>query len=147
MKLLLPAAAAALLAAACAPSTPQARIDAEPAKFAALPPEHQALVRKGELTRGMSREAVALAWGAPDSVFRGSRHNRPTERWDYAGATPVTVGSFAGCDGMGFGPHTPYGPYGRHSYYGFPRDMAFIPYRIASVWFIDGKADSWERGQ
>lgn len=144
MKIVLATFAAALIFASCAPSTPQARIQRSPEKFSALPAKHQTLAQQGQITRGMTPDAVYIAWGSPSESFQGSRNGKTTERWDYAGTKPVVMDSFYG--GYGYG-YSPYGPYGRHAYYGLGPEVAYIPYRIASVWFIEGRVDSWERAR
>lgn len=143
MKRLTAAVLAAALIPACAPSTPQARIAKSPEKFAALPPSEQELVQQGRLARGMSPAAVELAWGPADRVFEGSSRAKPMERWDYLGSRPVTVAPYFGGYGYGYG----YGPYQNYGWFGpaFGPDIAYIPYRSASVRFIDRRVDSWER--
>lgn len=137
---------AALVFASCAPSTPQARIAREPEKFAALGKREQGLVQQGELARGMGPEAVTLAWGGPDQRFEGSKNSKRSERWDYAASRPVYPTNFFGGFGYGYGS---YGPYGRGSYsgigFGLGPEIAYVPYRVASVWFVSGRVDSWER--
>ena len=59
------------LLASCAPSTPEARIAANPAKYESLSSKHQQLVRQGKIDTGMSPDAVALAWGSPNRRFEG----------------------------------------------------------------------------
>ncbi len=141
----------ALTVVSCVPSTPQARIERNPEKFQALSPKHQALVQQGQITGGMPPDAVYLAWGAPSATFQGAWKNKATERWDYAGSRPVPVSGFYGMYGTEFSPYGPYGPPGRYGYsglgYRIGPDVAYIPYHIASVWFIDQKVDSWERAQ
>lgn len=134
-----------LLFAACAPSTPQARIQKYPEKFAALGKQEQALVEQGQIAPGMSTDAVLLAWGFPDRRFEGSSNSKMTERWDYATAVPVYSPSFVyGTYGYGN-----YGPYCRRGYYGggfaFGPEITYLPQRVASVWFVDRRVDSWER--
>jgi hypothetical protein len=132
-----------LLLAACAPSTPQTRIQREPEKFEALGKGHQALVQDGRIERGMSPDAVYLAWGPPSRVLQGAKGNQMTERWDYAGSRPVYYNTFYGSYGRW------YGPYRRHGYYGagWAPEVAYIPYRIGTVWFVDNRVDSWERAR
>ncbi len=31
--------------------------------------------------------------------------------------------------------------------FGFGPEIAYIPYRVASVWFINNRVDSWERAR
>ena len=125
----------------CVPSTPQARIAQNPQVFAALPKKDQSLVEQGQIARGMSPDAVMLAWGYPARSFDGFKDSKRTERWDYAGSRPVYTSTFYG----GFG----YGSYGHHAYpgygYGFGPEVTYIPYRVASVWFVNARVDSWER--
>lgn len=137
------AIAAGMLVTSCVPSTPQTRIQREPAKFEALPAKHRSLVENGQISRGMPPDAVYLAWGRPSRVFQGSKDGKLTERWDYAGSRPVYTTSFYGSYGRY------HDPYHRHGYYGFGMgpEVAYIPYRIASVWFIDGRVDGWERSR
>lgn len=146
MKKLLAAVTPLLMLASCVPSTPQARIQQSPGKFEALGEKHRALVERGEITRGMTMDAVYLAWGSPSATFQGSKNGRTTERWDYASSRPVTVTTFHG-GYYGYG----YGPYGRRGYddlaFGFGPEVAYVPYRVASVWFVDSRVDSWERAR
>lgn len=147
MKTFLPLLITCLAFSACAPSTPQARIAKYPEKFAALDKKEQNLVQQGQIARGMSPDAVVLAWGFPDQQFEGSRNSRLTKRWDYASAVPVYSTTYA-YGGFGYG-YGRYGPYRNHGYYGpafgFGPEVTYLPYRVASVWFVDNAVDSWER--
>ena len=129
---------AVLIVASCAPSTPLTRIQQQPQKFAALDTQQKTLVERGQIDRGMSADAVYIAWGHPARVFQGSSEGRLTERWDYTGTRAVHYGNF-------YGPCGRYGPYGRYPRYDLGPGIAYIPYRVASVWFVDGKVDAWER--
>ncbi|MDP3850523.1 MAG: hypothetical protein Q8Q59_08475 [Luteolibacter sp.] len=144
MKRLLTFLLAGLLVASCAPSTPQARIQRDPQKFEALGTKHRTLVKQGQIARGMTTDAVYLAWGAPSRTFQGSKNGRTTERWDYAGSRPVYTTNFYGAYGGGYGR---YRRGGYHGYYGFGPEITYIPYRVASVWFIESRVDSWERAR
>lgn len=146
MKFILIAMFAGWAFTSCAPSTPQARIEKNPQAFAALSQKHQNLVKQGELARGMSEEAVTLAWGDAGQRYEGSRNGTPAERWDYIGSRPVySTDLFIGYGPYGYGPYG-YGPYSNFGY-GIGPDVAFVPYRVGSVWFTGGKVDSWERVQ
>lgn len=143
MKKLITATLAGLLFVSCAPSTPQARIQSNPEKFAALTSKEKNLVREGQLARGMSPDAVEIAWGRPSERFEGNKNQRSTERWDYAGSRPVYTTNFFGGYGSGYGPY-------RHGHYstlgfGLGPEVAYVPYRVASVWFVSGRVESWER--
>jgi hypothetical protein len=144
MKKILSAIVMGVAFSSCAPSTPQARIAKSPEKFAALGKPEQELVQQGRLRRGMSADAVMLAWGSPDQVFEGSKDSKPAARWDYFGTTPVYPASFPGAFGYGG-----YGGCGRRGYYGagfaLGPEVAYVPYRLASVWFVNHRVDAWER--
>jgi hypothetical protein len=138
----LPASVLALAGASCAPSTPETRIAAQPALFQSLPARHQELVRQGSIDRGMSTDAVSLAWGRPSRQFEGSDGQVATLRWEYTGTTPVYSNSHFG--GFGTGRH---GRWGRGSFYGsgIGQEVTFVPYRRATVLFREGRVSSWER--
>ncbi len=142
MKKLLMLLSACGVFASCAPNTPQARIERDPARFAALPASEKALVERGEIKRGMSRDGVALSWGAPSGVFAGSRDGKSTERWDYFGSRPVHTTYFYGGYGR-YGWHGRYHPYASYGF-GLGPEISYIPYRRATVWFVRDKVDSWE---
>jgi len=137
------AISAVMLVASCAPSTPLARIQRQPEKFEALSAKHRELVERGQIDSGMSQDAVYFAWGSPSSVFQGSNNGRATERWDYAGSRPVFTNTFHGSYGRFYGPCRR----GIHSGMGWGPEVAYIPYRIGSVWFIDNRVESWERAR
>lgn len=132
---------AALLAVSCTPSTPAARIAERPVAFEKLSDTHKELVQRGEIAKGMDMSAVALAWGEPSSRVEGIKGTRRTERWEYNGSRPVVTNTFFGGYSSGY-----YGPY-RYSGLGagFGPEVAYIPYRKSTVWFISGKVDEWER--
>ena len=143
MKIKASALLACLIFSSCAPSTPQARIDREAGKFASLSPKEQSLVREGKIARGMSPDAVVLAWGAPGRRFSGSRGATITERWDYSASRPVYTHNFSG--NHGFNRYGPFGDSGLTPALG--PDVTYIPHNVASVWFADQRVDSWERVQ
>lgn len=99
---------------------------------------------QGIISRGMSQDAVELAWGPSDRRFVGSRGSHSTERWDYMSSRPVYTANF-GAYGYGYRNyyHGHYSALG----YGFGPEVTYIPYRRASVWFVDGRVDSWEQIQ
>jgi hypothetical protein len=143
VKTIFAALVVALHAVSCAPSTPQSRIASEPALYQALPASQKSLVERGEIARGMSRDAVWIAWGAPTRRFEGSEEGRTTERWDYVGAQPVYHTSVYGAFGFG------YGRYGRRGYpysaYALAPEVTYLPFRRASVWFVNDQVDRWDR--
>ncbi len=143
MKKILAVILVGLVFPSCAPSSPQARIAKSPEQFAALGKKEQSLVEQGQISRGMPPEAVLLAWGPPDQRFEGSRDSKPTGRWDYLGSRAVQSTNHFGAFRSGFR------GYGRFGYpgagFGVGPDIVFIPYRRASVWFVNQRVDSWER--
>ncbi len=138
MKNFLIPAFACLVFASCAPSTPQARIQENPGKFAALSSKEKAAVQNGQIAPGMSPDAVLLAWGPPSERFQGSAKNKTTERWDYAGSRPVYSNNFYGSYGGFYGR-------GNRVAYALGPEISYIPYRVASVWFVNHRVDAWER--
>ena len=144
MKKTLPVAAAALASlfvVSCAPQTPDYRISMRPAAYERLSGKNKELVRKGELAKGMDKDAVALAWGSPSDQVEGLRDGKRMERWDYSGTKPVVTNNvFAGYN---------YGSYGPYRYSGMGGGCGpvvnYLPYRKASVWFIGGRVDEWQR--
>lgn len=147
MKKFLPLLAMCLLIGACATSTPQGRIAENPEKFAALTAAQKSLVERGSIDRGMPKDGVYLAWGAPSSRFDGYQDRRTTERWDYSGSKPVYTTGFYGGYGYyntwGYGYGSSYAPYGYRFAVG--PEIVYVPYTRASVTFVKGKVDSWER--
>ena len=127
----------------CVSSTPEARITERPQDYARLSENHKNLVSRGEITKGMSKDAVALAWGSPATRVQGLRNGKAMERWDYRSQKPVVSHNFYGGYGSGF-----YDPYYYRGYgIGFGPQVSYIPYRSASVWFVNDKVDEWERQQ
>lgn len=128
-----------------APITPQSRIAADPRTYAALSPKEQNLVSQGQISRGMSPNAVFFAWGNPSQRFEGYSDSKKTTRWDYVGTRPVYTTNFDG----GYGYYGHHGPYNHHGYstFGFGPEIAYVPDRYASVWFVNDRVDSWERSR
>lgn len=135
------------LSSCATPSTPQTRIDANPALYQALPKKHQALVSQGKLTKGMSEPAVFLAWGNPSSKSEGMRNDDLYQTWTYSHLTPHLSHSIH--SGFGYGHGFGYGRYVRYRspYYGFgvsPR-VFYTRKPVAKVSFRNGKVREWER--
>jgi len=135
------AGAIAMLAASCAPNTPAARIDRNPGLYEALPAEHRKQVREGRIDRGMSEDAVLLAWGRPSRQLEMVRPEGPAVRWDYTGSRPVYASNFHGGYRRGrLGACCHYSAVG----FGFGPEIIHVPTHRASVWFVDGKVEAWE---
>jgi hypothetical protein len=104
------AAAGALFFGGC--STPESRISDHRDLYDSLPARQQQLVAQGQIAGGMSRNAVWLAWGAPEQKVNGYARGNTTENWVYYTTTTYPYGYGYGYGYGGFG----YGPYG----YGYP---------------------------
>ena len=86
-------------------STPQTRISDHPDLYQSLSPRDQALVSQGKIRYGMSRNAVWLAWGSPDSKAIGNMRGHSTETWVYVyyATYPYYYYPYYGPYGPGFG--------------------------------------------
>lgn len=140
--LLLPIAAVTFFLCSCATQTPQTRIANNPAAYAALSAEHQDLVSRGLIAKGMPKSGVLLALGNPDRQSHGFRDGTNYERWDYARLQPVYTGAFFG---------TYYGGYGGCGYYPggygvtYAPAVQYVPQRDASVWFRKERVHAWDK--
>jgi hypothetical protein len=108
--LLTTAAAGALFFGGC--STPESRISDHRDLYDSLPARQQQLVAQGQIAGGMSRNAVWLAWGAPEQKVNGYARGNTTENWVYYTTTTYPYGYGYGYGYGRFG----YGPWG----YGYP---------------------------
>jgi hypothetical protein len=86
-------------------------------------------------------DAVYFAWGKPDAVNRETRKQKETIRWDYSHLKPVSRDPDA---------YTSYGrAFANPSY---PDQLITsthpnhdnVPYRTATVWFVNGTVEDWE---
>lgn len=130
---------AALLLAACQTATPATRIEANPVMFRSLSAEQQLMVQQGRIAKGMTKDAVFLAWGKPASApMVGEKDGKRFERWVYTVSRPVPVDGFGGGCWYG-GPwcHHGWGPYGG-------MNVAYVPEDVASVTFEDERVTEWE---
>ena len=86
-------------------STPQTRISDHPDLYQSLSSRDQALVSQGQIRYGMSRNAVWLAWGSPDSKVIGNMRGHSTETWVYVyyATYPYYYYPYYGPYGPGFG--------------------------------------------
>lgn len=125
--------------ASCGSSTPQARIEKDPARYGKLTAKDKAMVDAGEIRSGMSQDAVYLAWGRPNSVAKGGAGSSTTERWIYTGQTPVWSNQFDVGYGGGYGRCGGYGPF-----YSYGPTIAYVPYTAGVVHFTNGRVSKWE---
>ena len=143
MRLLL--ALSVLLLVACAPSTPQSRIEANRVAYDGLSERQKTLVQQGRIEEGMPPQAVYIAWGRPSRDFSGQDGKVATRTWEYAGSQPVYTTHYYG--GFGYGRYGGWAPYrgGRYYGYGVSPQVTYIPYRKATVWFRNDRVSKWER--
>lgn len=81
LRLFLAVAIGALGLSGC--DTPTSRIQQNPAAFARLNPQQQALVKVGQVAIGMDADAVKLALGDPDRVTLRTDARGQTQIWHY----------------------------------------------------------------
>ena len=130
----------------CAPSTPQGRIEQNPDRYGRLSSKDRALVEYGNIAVGMSADAVYLAWGKPNAVWKGEDGKTSTERWTYTRTTPVWSNQF----NVGYGgglrrsPYRNY--YGYGGFYDYGPTVTYVPYAAGIVHFTNGKVSKWEDG-
>lgn len=133
------AVAVCLLASACQSSGPASRIEENPVLFKSLPAEQQLMVQQGRICKGMSKEAVFLAWGNPGSApLKGEKAGKAFERWVYTRERAVPVHSMGGgWYGDPWCRHGWYEPYGGMS-------VMYVPEEAATVTFEKDKVTEWE---
>lgn len=107
---------AAGLAVLAGCSTPQSRINQNPAVFARLTPDQQQLIKEGKVALGFDAAMVKLALGDPDRVHERTDATGTSEVWSYV--------TYEGDDGMLL-----YRGYYHRYYYGL--GDPFYPYYLA----------------
>lgn len=131
--LLLPAVA---LLAGCQTSTIESRRAQRAAGYAALLPEQQQLVDKGQIKSGMTEDAVYIAWGPAWQILRGETEGKATTTWIYRGTwwDEQTYWSYREVHQNG-------------RYHSVPfLDRTSVPrdYVMAEVVFVEGVVRSWK---
>jgi len=74
-----------LVLVGCATSTIASRKQERANGYAALTPEFQTLVSEGQIRRGMSEDAVYIAWGKPAQILHQEDQHGMTTVWIYEG--------------------------------------------------------------
>ena len=121
----------------CQTATPLTRIDQNPVMFRMLSPEHQVLVQQGRICEGMSKDAVFLAWGTPNTPpVQGQQGGLAYEKWVYNVYRPVMV------DSVGFG--TGCWHHGHWYGGGMSTSTAMVPEEAAWVIFQNNCVTAWE---
>ncbi len=140
------AAIAAVAFSSCATVTsPQNRIANEPELFDSLSEKHRDLVRQGQVTEGMSKDAVYLAWGRPHETKQSSRDGKARETWVYYGSEAIPVRTVS--VGVGYGdPCYRYGGWGG-PFYDLGYDFARRDYVAGKVEFEKDRVVFWERNE
>jgi len=87
--------------ASCASKSPSSRIGKNPNLMASIPFHHQAMVSKGQIETGMSKNSVYLAMGEPSSKSFGVRNGEQVEKWLYKKTKPTLTNSVGGMLGAG----------------------------------------------
>jgi hypothetical protein len=131
-------AAGALLLTSC--STIESRISENPEIYRNLSSRDQALVNQGEIRYGMSRNAVWLAWGSPDSKVIGNMRGHSTETWIYVHYATYPYYPYYGPYGPGFGFFGD--PFYDPFYYSLIPPS--IPYPYKTVTFSNGRVVSFQ---
>lgn len=143
MRLVLTCAFALSLLTACSVNTTQSRISRNGAMYSLLSAEHRSLVASGQIIKGMSKDAVYLAWGSPSRIFKLEEEGKPKERWVYTRSEPVTTTTF----GVGYGTFPRYRRWGYDGcIFGGPQQV-YVSEQYASVVFSRDKVESWEKKQ
>jgi hypothetical protein len=135
---------AAIVGLSSCTSAIESRITKNPQLYNKLKEHDRALVSRGEIREGMTKEAVFLSWGRADHVSVGRDSGRSVERWGYTGSHPVYTSNLS----MGFGSGY-YGGRGRLGYGyggmwdpywgGYGPSIAYVPYQAATVEFRNGR--------
>lgn len=127
-----------LLLAACA-TTPQSRIEKNPAAFAALSPEQQQKVQGGVVSVGFDAAAVELALGKPDRILERETAEGATQTWVYYAV--IADRQHAGFCGASF-------PYYGYAYHCGPVVVTATQYEERTrVIFKEGAVVSVERAR
>jgi hypothetical protein len=130
--------AGALVVTSC--STIESRISENPEIYRNLSSRDQALVNQGQIRYGMSRNAVWLAWGSPDSKVIGNMRGHSTETWIYVHYATYPYDPYYGPYGPGFGFFGD--PFYDPFYYSLIAPS--IPYPYKTVTFSNGRVVSFQ---
>ena len=124
-----------MLLVGCQTATIESRRAQRATAYAALLPEQQQLVDKGEIKSGLTEDAVYIAWGPASEILRGETDGKSTTTWIYRGTW---------WDEQTHWTYRTTRQGGR--FYEFPvLDHTSVPrsYVSAEVVFVDGIVKSW----
>lgn len=72
-----------LLLCGCATSTLEKRKSEKWSSYQSLAPDQKTLVDQGQITVGMTEDAVYLAWGKPSEILQSEDQTGPATKWLY----------------------------------------------------------------
>ena len=123
----------------CESMTPAKRAAENPGVMDRLSEADRNLVLSGTISEGMSKDAVIIAWGRPDSISHGSMSGKPVETWRYATMRPIYRPYYG--VGLGYG----YG-YRGHFYPGATFGMGpdYVPVTSSICRFRNNRVIGWE---
>ena len=133
-----------LLLSNCTVSSPAKRAEKRPTAFHALSAEHQKLALSGQITEGMNRDAVWVAWGPAGRILEASENGARYELWRYHGMQPIYHRSVSVGFGFSTFPRRGRGFYA-DPFWGFDSMPDYIPFTSAEVKFRNGLVKSWQR--
>ena len=127
----------AVVLGGCQSVTPGSRISANPVMFRMLSPEQQLMVQQGRICEGMTKDAVYLAWGNPNTPpVLGQQGGKPYEKWVYQVYEPVMMNSV--------GVATSFHHHGHWCSNAMGTSTAYVPKEVAWVMFENNIVTAWE---
>ena len=114
-----------LLLSGCATSSIESRRNERASSYATLSPEFKTLVDQGQIRRGMTQDAVYIAWGKPAQILQQEDQRGQVTFWLYHGGWIESNRYWT-----------------RHSYYPVT-DYEPRTYVSAEITFMNGVVDSW----
>ena len=94
---------------------------------------------KGLIIKGMSQDAVYLAWGRPSGVIERNSYGKSIEKWRYSSLMPVVNQNFL------YNDYHYYHHYDHCSPFYHSTNVGYVPYTSAVVEFENQKVTSWEQ--
>ena len=120
-------------------STIESRIQNNPQLYSALTGPEKKAVSKGLIIKGMSQDAVYLAWGRPSGIIERNSYGKSIEKWRYSSLMPVVNQNFL------YNDYHYYHHYDHCSPFYHSTNVGYVPYTSAVVEFETQKVTSWEQ--
>ena len=120
-------------------STIESRIQNNPQLYSALTGPEKKAVSKGLIIKGMSQDAVYLAWGRPSGIIERNSYGKSIEKWRYSSLMPVVNQNFL------YNDYHYYHHYDHCSPFYHSTNVGYVPYTSAVVEFENQKVTSWEQ--